>query len=96
MLDEELYNKLVEYNKERKYNKDIENSDKRLHSIINALYNKISRIKRRLVHLLNHRQYIWFITFTFDDVHISLCSITIINMNIIKSKSNKPNILSMI
>lgn len=86
MLDEELLNNVIEYNKKRRFDKELELSDKKMHSIINARYNKCSRIKRRLVHLLNHRQFIWFITFTFDDNYINKCDRT--KRDLIKSCLN--------
>lgn len=86
MLDEQLLNEIIEYNKKRKFDKDLELNEKKYHSIVNARYNKCSRIKRRLAYLLNHRQYIWFITFTFDDEYIDKCDRT--KKDLIKSCLN--------
>lgn len=44
--------------------------------IINARYCKVSRIKKRLVYLLTHRDYLFFLTFTFDDSYINKCDRT--------------------
>lgn len=38
--------------------------------ILKARYNKISRIKKRVRHLFIYYDYVYFLTFTFDDKHL--------------------------
>lgn len=58
--------------------------------IINARYCKISRIKKRLLYLVSHRKYIYFVTFTFDDELITKCERTKLDKikNCLKSYSD--------
>ena len=72
--DIDILLKVIEYNKKRyesyknglpfQINYDYE-------KILNARYNKISRIKKRLVYLFSEYKYIWFCTFTFNDHYIN-------------------------
>ena len=50
--------------------------NKEYEKILNARYNKVSRIKKRLVYLLCSCKYIWFCTFTFDNYYIDKCDRT--------------------
>lgn len=44
--------------------------------ILKARYNKVSRVRKRLIYLLYHNQYNYFITFTFDNNYINKCDRT--------------------
>lgn len=44
--------------------------------ILKARYNKVGRIKRRLIYLFSNYKYIWFCTFTFNDYYINKSSRT--------------------
>lgn len=44
--------------------------------ILKARYNKVARIKRRLIYLFSRYNYIWFCTFTFNDNYINKSSRT--------------------
>ena len=44
--------------------------------ILKARYNKVGRIKRRLIYLFSRYNYIWFCTFTFNDNYINKSSRT--------------------
>lgn len=74
LYDIELLNKVIEYNKNKfdsfiygSYFETIPEYEK----ILNARYQKTSRVKQRLVYLLSRYEYIWFCTFTFDDKYIN-------------------------
>lgn len=69
---------VIEYNHRRyeyfKNNGNLDNFNFNLdyERTLKARYTKVSRIKRRLLYLLCRYDYIWFITFTFDDKRIGL------------------------
>lgn len=77
--DIDLLNKIIEYNHDRylafknnipfTYNKEYE-------KVLNARYQKVSRIKKRLLYLFIRYKYIWFCTFTFNDKYINKCERT--------------------
>lgn len=75
LVDFELLNDVKEYNHNRKNNSNLE-KNKKYESILCSRYNKFSRIKKRLVYLLNHRKNLWFCTFTFDEDYINKCDRT--------------------
>lgn len=54
--------------------------------ILKARYQKVSRVKKRLVYLLSRYNYIWFCTFTFDNKYINKCDRT--KRDLIKSVLN--------
>ena len=54
--------------------------------ILKARYEKVSRIKRRLIYLLSRHKYIWFCTFTFDNKYINKSTRT--KRDLIKSVIN--------
>lgn len=54
--------------------------------VLSARYQKVSRIKRRLLFLLSHYKYVWFCTFTFSDKYINKCDRT--KRDLIKSVLN--------
>ena len=72
--DIDLLNELINYNHKRyisfkdhipfEENKDYERK-------LKSRYQKCSRIKKRFVYLLTRFDYIWFITFTFDNYYIN-------------------------
>ena len=62
MLDEQLLQTLKDYNHCRKYNKDFV-KDKKLESLLCSRYNKVIRIKQRLVWLFHHKRYTYFLYF---------------------------------
>ena len=45
-------------------------------SFLNARYSKVSRIKKHIIYLLNHKKFCYFLTFTFDDDLLSKCDRT--------------------
>lgn len=81
--------KVIQYNHDRyiafrdnlpfKINKEYE-------KILQARYQKVSRIKKRLVYLLSRFNYVWFCTFTFSDKYINKCDRT--KRDLIKSVLN--------
>lgn len=76
MIDYDLEEKLVSYLKSSNIsfrNFQPFNHISEYDKIINARYCKVSRIKKRLVYLLSHRTFHYFITFTFDDSYINKC-----------------------
>ena len=82
--DIELLKQVIEYNKKRhffEYNGIYYEPNKDYERILKSRYQKISRIHRKFIYLLSRYDYIWF------------CSITSINIMIIKCKSTKPNII---
>lgn len=79
MIDYSLEANLIDYNKSRyKAFKDGVSFEeyKPYQKIINARYCKSSRIKKRLVYLITHFDYLFFCTFTFDDLLLSKCDRT--------------------
>lgn len=77
--DNVLLSKVIDYNKYRKYcfNNQIEfEKDKKLESILCSRYNKVRRIKEHLIYMYHKKIYLYFITFTFDDVYIDKCDRT--------------------
>lgn len=75
MIDYDLFDDVALYN-HLKRNGLVLEKNKKYESILCSRYNKISRIKRRLIYLLTNFDYIWFITFTFDDYYINKCDRT--------------------
>lgn len=76
MEDTDLLKQLIQYNKLRLFNFKngvVMEEDKRLYNILNARYNKISRIKKRFYYLVVRYKYIWFITFTLNDDNLDKC-----------------------
>lgn len=45
-------------------------------NILDNRYHKVSRIKKRLIYMLNKRKYLFFITFTFSYKYINKCDRT--------------------
>ena len=78
-IDYVLLNDLIEYNKYRRYcfinNIEFE-PDLNLERKLKARYMKVSRIKKRLLYLLTRYDFIYFVTFTFDDKLIKRCDRT--------------------
>ena len=71
--DLELLSQVIEYNKKRFFAyKDgvVFDEIPEFEKILKARYQKVSRIKKRLVYLLTRCDYIWFCTFTFDNYYI--------------------------
>lgn len=87
--DIDLLTQLINYNHDRyisfrnnlpfEENKDFE-------KMLKARYQKVSRIKRRLVYLLSRSSYVWFCTFTFSNDYINKCTRT--KRDLIKSVLN--------
>lgn len=72
--DIELLNNVIQYNKERYMafkNGVVLDEIPEYEKILKARYQKCSRIKRRLIYLLTRFDYIWFVTFTFDNYYIN-------------------------
>ena len=75
--DTELLSRVIEYN-HLKYMSFKEGSIDNFElvdeyeKILNARYCKVSRVKKRLLFLLTNCDYVWFITFTFDNKRIGL------------------------
>ena len=73
MLDKELIESLIEYNKYSRFcfeNGITFEKDKKLQSILNSRYQKIGRIKSHFIWLFHNKKYIYFLTFTFSDKNI--------------------------
>lgn len=76
MIDYFLESKLILYNQSRLKafrNGLIFNENNDYERILNNRYCKVSRIKKRLVYLITHFDYLYFCTFTFDDYFIKKC-----------------------
>lgn len=74
LIDNELMQRVIEYNHNRYLDfKDGVVSDKiqEFERILCARYMKVSRIKKRLVWLLCRFEYVYFVTFTFDDKRLN-------------------------
>ena len=72
--DFELLSKVIDYNKQRYFaykNGVVLDENKDFERILKARYQKCSRIKKRFVYLLTRFDYIWFVTFTFDNYYIN-------------------------
>lgn len=72
--DIELLTKVIQYNKNRYLafrNGEIIDENLEFEKILKARYQKVGRIKRRLIYLLTRCEYIWFCTFTFDNYYIN-------------------------
>lgn len=70
---------LIEYNKYRFlcFKNGVDYVEiKELEQSLHSRVQKCNRIKRRLVYLLTRYNYIWFITFTFDNNYINKCDRT--------------------
>lgn len=77
--DVEYLTKIIEYNHNRylSYKNDLPfEENKEYERVLNARYNKVSRIKKRLIYLLSRYDYIWFCTFTFSNDYINKCNRT--------------------
>lgn len=78
-IDFVLLNDLIEYNKYRRYcfiNKIDFVPDINFERKLKARYMKVSRIKKRLMYLFTRFDFIYFVTFTFDDNLINKCDRT--------------------
>ena len=76
MIDYYLERNLILYNQFRLKafrNGLIFNENNDYEKILNSRYCKVSRIKKRLVYLITHFDYLYFCTFTFDDNFIKKC-----------------------
>lgn len=76
MLNEELLDQLILYNKYKRFcfeNKIELKKDKKLESILSSRYQKVSRIKKRFIYLASRYKRLYFITFTFNDYYVQLC-----------------------
>lgn len=72
--DVDLLSKVIDYNKQRYFaykNGVVLDENKDFERILKARYQKCSRIKKRFVYLLTRFNYIWFVTFTFDNYYIN-------------------------
>ena len=79
MVDDVLMSQLISYNQARFRafkNGEVFKEIKDFQKIINARYCKISRIKKRVVFLITHFDYLYFCTFTFGDSYINKCDRT--------------------
>jgi hypothetical protein len=87
--DIELLTNVINYNRER-YLAFKHNTTFRINpeyeKILNARYQKVSRVKKRLLYLLIRFKYVWFVTFTFSDTYINKCDRT--KRDLIKSVIN--------
>lgn len=73
-VDFSLLNDLVAYNKDKYYH--FKNylpfeSNEIYERMLSARYMKVSRLKRRLLYLVFHYDYLYFVTFTFDDYYLN-------------------------
>lgn len=100
-VDYILLNDLIEYNKYRRYcfinNIEFE-PDINLERKLKARYMKVSRIKKRLIYLLTRYDFIYFVTFTFDDQLINRCDRTkrdLIKSSLLSFDSNIKFILNV-
>lgn len=75
MLDEELIQRLKDYNYRRKRNIDFV-KDKKLESLLCSRYNKVSRIKQHMLFMYHRKKFLYFLTFTFSDKYINKCDRT--------------------
>lgn len=79
MQDSQLVSDVVAYNHDR-YLSRINNLpfsiNKDFERILNARYQKVSRIKKRLLYLVIRYKYIWFCTFTINNNFIDKCERT--------------------
>lgn len=80
MFDSKLESQVIKYNQYLKRcfktNTPVRLQNKEYERILNARYEKISRIKRRFVYLIQNYTYIYFCTFTFDNDLIKKCDRT--------------------
>lgn len=77
--DVDLLTRVIEYNHFRYLaNKEgIEfEENKEYEKILQARYQKVSRIKKRFMYLLTRYDYVWFCTFTFSNDYINKCTRT--------------------
>lgn len=90
MFDSKLESEVIKYNQYLRQcfttNTPIRLQNKEYDRILNARYNKISRIKRRFVFLISRYKFIYFCTFTFDDKLIKKCDRT--KRDLIKASLN--------
>lgn len=78
-LDNILERDVILYNQSRlrAFRKGIQfNKNDEFEKILSARYMKVSRIKKHLVWQIVSRKYLYFLTFTFDDVLLSKCQRT--------------------
>lgn len=88
-MEEDLYFYLVQANKQsRFYFENGLNLEIPLYfkNKLNSRYSKVSRIKERFLYMICRRQYIYFLTFTFNDKYINKCDRT--KRDLIKSCLN--------
>ena len=75
----ELLNNVLDYNHKRylafKSGEEVLKNVE-FEKILSARYQKVSRIKKRLLFLFTRYNYIWFCTFTFSDKYINKCERT--------------------
>ena len=86
LYDEKLLSDVIAYNHERylSFRENLPfNFIPEYEKILSARYNKSSRIRKRLIFLLSHFNYVWFCTFTFSDSYINKSTKT--KRNLIKS-----------
>lgn len=86
MFDKEILRGLVKYNKYKKFCFDnfIDIEYNEYYEMkLKARYNKSSRIKKRILYLLVHYNFVYFCTFTFNDKYINCCNKT--KRNLIKN-----------
>lgn len=84
-----LLQDVIKYNHEKFLafkNGVVFDENKDFEKILSARYMKCSRIKKRLVYLLTRFDYIWFVTFTFDNYYINRTTRT--KRDLIKSVLN--------
>lgn len=87
--DIDLLTQLINYNHDRFLsfrNGLLFEENKKFEKMLQARYQKVSRIKRRLVYLLSRTSYVWFCTFTFSNDYINKCTRT--KRDLIKSVLN--------
>lgn len=77
--DIELLTQVINYNKKRYFafkEGVVVDEVPEYEKILKARYQKVSRIKKRLIYLLSRCEYVWFCTFTFDNYYINKCDRT--------------------
>ena len=87
--DIDLLTQLINYNHDRflSFRNGLPfEENKEFEKMLQARYQKVSRIKRRLVYLLSRTSYVWFCTFTFSNDYINKCTRT--KRDLIKSVLN--------
>lgn len=79
MVDIELMREVISYNKYKRYHFNhhipwVEN--KEFDRILNARYHKVSRIRKHFIDMIFFNDYLYFLTFTFDNNYIDKCERT--------------------